>query len=37
MMILQALKSNIRDDSKPNQVGDESSFAMKEVYDEGDD
>ena len=35
MMILQALKSNIRDDSKPSQVGDESSFAIKEVYDEG--
>lgn len=34
-MILQVLKSNIKDDSKPNQVGDESSFAIKEVYDEG--
>jgi hypothetical protein len=34
-MILQALKSNIKDDSKPSHVGDESSFAIKEVYDEG--
>ena len=33
-MILQALKSNTKDDSKPSQVGDESSFAIKEVYDE---
>jgi hypothetical protein len=36
-MILQVLKSNIKDDSKPSQVGDESSFAIKEVYDEGND
>ena len=35
MMILQALKSKIRDDSKPSQISDESSFAIKEVYDEG--
>ena len=35
VMILQALKSNIRDDSKSSQVGDESSFDIKEVYDEG--
>lgn len=34
-MILQTLKLNKKDDSKPNQVGDESSFAIKEVYDEG--
>jgi hypothetical protein len=36
-MILQTLKLNIKDDSKPSQVGDESSFAIKEVYDEGND
>ena len=34
-MILQALKLNKKDDSKPSRVGDESSFAIKEVYDEG--
>ena len=34
-MILQALKSNIKDDSKPSQVGDESSFAIMEVWNEG--
>ena len=34
-MILQALKSKIKDDSKPSQVGDESSFAITEVGDEG--
>ena len=34
-MILQTLKLNKKDDSKPKQVGDESSFAIKEVYDEG--
>ncbi len=34
-MILQALKSNIKDDSKPSHVGDESSFAITEVVDEG--
>ena len=37
MMILQALKSNIKDDSKPSQVGDESSFAIMEMSDEGND
>ena len=34
-MILQALKLNIKDDSKPSQVGDESSFAIMEGNDEG--
>ena len=34
-MILQALKSNVKDDSKLSQISDESSFAIKEVYDEG--
>ena len=34
-MLLQALKSNIMDDSKPSQVRDESSFAITEVGDEG--
>ena len=34
-MILQALKSNIKDDSKPSKIGDESSFAIKEDKDEG--
>ena len=34
-MILQALKSNIKDDSKPSQVGDESFFGIAEVGDEG--
>ena len=34
-MILQSLKSNKKDDSKPSQVGDESSFAITEVGDEG--
>ncbi len=34
-MILQALKLNKKDDSNPSHVGDESSFAIKEVYDEG--
>ena len=36
-MILQALKSNIKDDSKPSQTGNESSFAITEGSDEGDD
>ena len=34
-MIVQALKLNIKDDSKPSQVGAESSFAITEVDDEG--
>jgi hypothetical protein len=34
-MILQTLKLNQKDDSKPSQGGDESSFAIKEDYDEG--
>ena len=34
-MMLQELKSNIKDDSKPSQVGDESSFTITEVGDEG--
>ena len=34
-MILQTLKLNKKDDSKPSQVGDESSFAIKESGDEG--
>ena len=34
-MILQALKLNIKDGSKLRQISDESSFAIKEVYDEG--
>ena len=34
-MILQALKSNTKDDSKPSQIGDESSFAIKEIDNEG--
>ena len=34
-MLLQALKSNIKDDSKPSQVGNESSFAITEGSDEG--
>ena len=34
-MTLQALKLNIKDDSKPSQVGDESFFAITEVGDEG--
>ncbi len=29
-MILQALKLNKKDDSKPSRVGDESSFAITE-------
>ena len=34
-MILQAINSNIKDDSKPSQIGDESSFDVMEGYDEG--
>ena len=34
-MILQTLKLNKKDDSKPSQIGDESSFAIKEDKDEG--
>lgn len=33
-MILQAINSNIKDDAKPSQIGDESSFGIMEVYDE---
>ena len=31
----EALRINTEDDSKPSQVGDESSFAITEVGDEG--
>ena len=31
----EALRINTEDDSKPSQVGDESSFAITEVSDEG--
>ena len=34
-MILQTLKLNQKDDSKPIQIGNESSFALKEDTDEG--
>ena len=34
-MILHTLKLNKQDDSKPSQVGDESSFAIAEGGDEG--
>lgn len=34
-MILQTLKLNQKDDSKPSKIGDESSFAIKEDKDEG--
>ena len=34
-MILQAINSNIKDDSKLSKIGDESSFDVMEVYDEG--
>jgi hypothetical protein len=34
-MILQTLKLNKQDDSKPSQIGNESSFAIKEDNDEG--
>ena len=33
-MILQTLKLNQKDDSKPSQIGNESSFAITEVSDE---
>ena len=33
--IEEALKIDEKDDSKPSQVGDESSFAIKEGSDEG--
>ena len=33
--IEEALRINTEDDSKPSQVGDESSFAIKEGSDEG--
>ena len=33
--IEEALRINAEDDSKPSQVGDESSFAIMEVGDEG--
>ena len=33
--IADVLNSNTKDDSKPSQVGDESSFAITEVGDEG--
>ena len=33
--IQEALRINTEDDSKPSQVGDESSFAIKEGSDEG--
>ena len=35
--IEEALRINTEDDSKPSQVGDESSFAIMEVSDEGND
>ena len=35
--IEEALRINKEDDSKPSQVGDESSFAIAEVDDEGND
>lgn len=34
-MILQELKLKTKDDSKPSQIGNESSFAIKEDKDEG--
>ena len=33
--IEKAINTNTKDDSKPSQVGDESSFDVMEVYDEG--
>ena len=33
-IIEEALRINIEDDSKPSQIGDESSFAITEVSDE---
>ena len=35
--IEEALRIDKEDDSKPSQVGDESSFAIMEVSDEGND
>ena len=35
--IEEALRITTEDDSKPSQVGDESSFAITEVCDEGND
>ena len=35
--IEEALKIDKEDDSKPSQIGDESSFAIMEVSDEGND
>ena len=35
--IEEALRINTEDDSKPSQVGDESSFAITEGSDEGND
>ncbi len=35
--IQEALRINTEDDSKPSQVGDESSFAITEVSDEAND
>ena len=35
--IEEALRINIEDDSKPSQIGDESSFAITEVSDEAND
>ena len=35
--IEEALRITIEDDSKPSQVGDESSFAIMEGSDEGND
>ena len=35
--IEEALRIDKEDDSKPSQVGDESSFAIAEVGDEGND
>ena len=35
--IEEALRINTEDDSKPSQVGDESSFAIEEGSDEGND
>ena len=36
-IIEEALRINTEDDSKPSQVGDESSFAIMEGSDEGND
>ena len=33
--IEKAINLNVKDDSKPNKIGDESSFDVMEVYDEG--